>query len=513
MADPPKYSWEMGPLYAPDAKEFAERTEAQALGMDFEIYRLLSPEERFRRYAEAASPLSPLSEVIRGPKLLSDLLGPELDAGDGRAIPAGPDTAGPRLTPVLASERHRVSQAPAPIKPLRGGRNPALPDDSPSMQDGSGGSRPPEEPNESWPEPEDDPASPRAPLRHGAQHSAFSFGDLVWLVTGALTATPLVEAGWHAVVNEPEHGARGVVAIIIGMTLGLAEATFHWWKGKISDDLRRRVERHALWVLAVAMILFFAWSVGPEVYERAAATHPSSSVSQADYDTLKSKFDQATNDLTAANKKLATANLSPANSALAIANILTESQNTIDEQRQKLAALQRELEDAHRASSSSGPAPASNTAQSPDSVGGPITWDHQMGVSQTGDSNGLILLAILMSGKNTSSSPVQLKGAYLISELTGAKEDLKINIGINNLVPIPDVNEIPPGALIELWAPLRTPLNATDFMAQWGRFQFHADYDNTKFDMVFDESFVANRLAQFPSAHIGPHVTKKVPAQ
>jgi hypothetical protein len=102
-----------------------------------------------------------------------------------------------------------------------------------------------------------------APHTHGHK-TTFSPGDLVMPVVGALLAAPLCDAGWHAIVND-DHIGRGVAAIVGGLVLGIGAGSFHWW----SDNGRILVQRNAGWWLAVVVVLFFTYAVGPLVYQRA----------------------------------------------------------------------------------------------------------------------------------------------------------------------------------------------------------------------------------------------------
>jgi hypothetical protein len=140
----------------------------------------------------------------------------------------------------------------------------------------------------------------------------------------------------------------------------------------------------------------------------------------------------------------------------------------------------------------------------------PISWNNSFGFSQTTDAKGeLLLLAIIFNGTNTGLTPVQLNDAYIVSELTGAKEALQVSMAPGQLAAITEINQIPPNAPIELWAPLKPGLNAADFLAQWGRLRFHAEDGGIKYDKVFDENTITDYLRRFPFAHFGPHVTRK----
>ncbi len=92
-----------------------------------------------------------------------------------------------------------------------------------------------------------------------------------WAVAaiGALIAVPLCDAGWHAVVNEPEHFVRGWTAIAIGLPLGLVAFSFHRWKTKISAEARNQIGAAALKWWPVAIFLAFGYFAIPVVYQRA----------------------------------------------------------------------------------------------------------------------------------------------------------------------------------------------------------------------------------------------------
>lgn len=97
-----------------------------------------------------------------------------------------------------------------------------------------------------------------------------------WAVAaiGALVAVPLCEAGWHAVVNEPEHFARGIIAICVGLPLGLAGFSYHRWKTKIPAAARKLIGEASLKWWPVAIFLAFLYFAGPDIYRRAIEQVP-----------------------------------------------------------------------------------------------------------------------------------------------------------------------------------------------------------------------------------------------
>ncbi len=135
----------------------------------------------------------------------------------------------------------------------------------------------------------------------------------------------------------------------------------------------------------------------------------------------------------------------------------------------------------------------------------PITWRNDLSFWTSG-----LLLGFVLRGNITSPTPVKLTDAYIVSEITGELKDLKVEIAPGpKLVAIYEINEIPPNALLQLWATFLSPgITPTDFLAHWGSFLFHAEYAGIKYDQVFSRDTVESfTRMQFPE--VGPHVTTK----
>ena len=118
----------------------------------------------------------------------------------------------------------------------------------------------------------------RLPSPEHKQKAPFLPTDIVMAAVGAFIAEPLCHAGWDGVVSG-EHVERGVVAIVAGLFLGVGAASFHWWKVRVSESSRNWVRRNAVWWLPLSFVLFFAYEVGPNMYER--ATRPMATSSPA----------------------------------------------------------------------------------------------------------------------------------------------------------------------------------------------------------------------------------------
>jgi hypothetical protein len=153
------------------------------------------------------------------------------------------------------------------------------------------------------------------------------------------------------------------------------------------------------------------------------------------------------------------------------------------------------------------PPPANNQPVEPRSnvQHNPIAWSDQLSFWTNG-----LLLGFVVRGNVTSPTPVQLTDAYVVSEITGERKFLKVEIAPGpKLAAISDINEIPPTALLQLWATFPSPgITGTDFLAHWGSFVFHAEYAGIKYDKVFSRDTVESfTRMQFPE--VGPHVTPK----
>jgi len=95
--------------------------------------------------------------------------------------------------------------------------------------------------------------------------SKITFADVVVFAVCELTAIPMCHAGWDAVVSG-DHTMRGILACVIGLPLGVFGFGFHWWKDKIGDDLRRRVQEQAIRWAPVVILAAFVYVVGPSIY-------------------------------------------------------------------------------------------------------------------------------------------------------------------------------------------------------------------------------------------------------
>jgi len=101
----------------------------------------------------------------------------------------------------------------------------------------------------------------------------FPIDQVVVFLAGAVFAAPLGKIGWDTILSsEPFAGAwwKGILELCVGVMIGLAGVSFHWWKRWLKAPTRDWIQRNALrWWLPVACMLFFVYVVGPDIYRRA----------------------------------------------------------------------------------------------------------------------------------------------------------------------------------------------------------------------------------------------------
>jgi len=154
-------------------------------------------------------------------------------------------------------------------------------------------------------------------------------------------------------------------------------------------------------------------------------------------------------------------------------------------------------------------APQVNTPSSPkaaDHPSGPLSWHDGLGYSATCCPT---YLAFIISGSNTSTSEIQLKDAYIVSGITGARKSMMVDLAGDGKVLPSETNPFPPGAKFDLWADLSPGLSEREILEQWGKIYFNAEYGETKYKKMIDEEYITTLLRGDPRSKLGPHVGKK----
>jgi len=135
-------------------------------------------------------------------------------------------------------------------------------------------------------------------------------------------------------------------------------------------------------------------------------------------------------------------------------------------------------------------------------------------VMEGGPLSRLNVFSLKFRGVNVSQKEVQLKDASIISAVNGTKIPLEI-IAQGELVPLNQVELIPPGAPVELIAKFGPPdpnapgkilgLEPKVFLETWRQFSLNIQDDSKSYRLSFNEG----DLAPFFPGMVGPHVTKK----
>jgi hypothetical protein len=255
--------------------------------------------------------------------------------------------------------------------------------------------------------------------------------------------------------------------------------TISWIPEGFSASLSRAALDARIWI--AVLLLIFMYGVVPEIYQRISQNvvhHPSV--------------------IHATQEEIATA-IAPIQSKL---NALIHERNNLKRDLAEAKAQENTLKQALN---------KSNIIQSPttqNALGGPITWNAELTTWTSGDTGGTLFLGLCIRGK--ANALTELTQAVAISELTGEKKNLQIGLGPGpKLASISDINEIPPGAAVELWLIFLPSIHADKLLAEWGKFRIHIEYSGIKYDKVFDEKYMTAFIQHFPGSHIGPHITKK----
>jgi hypothetical protein len=129
------------------------------------------------------------------------------------------------------------------------------------------------------------------------------------------------------------------------------------------------------------------------------------------------------------------------------------------------------------------------------------------------------VFALAFFGNNKSQKEVMLKSASIVSAKNGRKLDLEVSArndkGENVLVPVSEINLIPPGAPIRLIAKFGDPdpnepgkilgLDPKVFLETWSQFFLTVEDDTKSYRLPFNEG----SLMSFFPGMVGPHITAK----
>lgn len=138
---------------------------------------------------------------------------------------------------------------------------------------------------------------------------------------------------------------------------------------------------------------------------------------------------------------------------------------------------------------------------------GPISWQQPFQLMTLGTANGGTEIAGLYF-QGISNAQIQMKEAYIVSDLTGHREELKANVQYKGLFPVDQV-DIPTDASVDLTYTWKPSLSVRDFLDQWGKFRFIAVYNGVTYEKLYDENFMRGFIQIRIPGVIGPRMTPK----
>ncbi len=145
---------------------------------------------------------------------------------------------------------------------------------------------------------------------------------------------------------------------------------------------------------------------------------------------------------------------------------------------------------------------------------GPLVWNKGLSM-EGGQPLGLPnVFSVRFRGANTSQEEIKLISANMVSAINGTSMPIEINVP-PEIVPLDQIDLVPPGAPIELIAKLGPPdpnapgkilgISNDQFIATWRKFFVVIEDNKRKYRLSYNE----NDLAPFFPGLVGPHVSKK----
>jgi hypothetical protein len=124
-----------------------------------------------------------------------------------------------------------------------------------------------------------------------------------------------------------------------------------------------------------------------------------------------------------------------------------------------------------------------------------LAWSKTPILRWTREADGTIYAHSLgFVGKNVGDADIQIDDIYIVSRVTDARIDLKVQIGNDAGVAAQDTNPIPPDAYIQLSSDEFNPsvgIPEADFLHDWGAIDFVAEYGGQKHRLSFEPTTIA----------------------
>jgi hypothetical protein len=185
--------------------------------------------------------------------------------------------------------------------------------------------------------------------------------------------------------------------------------------------------------------------------------------------------------------------------ATAVAAAITNLNSQLAEANRRRDAALREADTLRQQVQNPPPQPPTPEDQTP------VNWQPDFQISWYVDQK---IVWIRFIGVATDLA--HIKDAYIISNLTGHKEQLDIANPANfaERWKVDQVEPVPSGAqIILVYEPKPSP-PLPDFLSQWGAFELHVVYDHKEYVKAYSQGFINSKLArEMPG--FGPHVTRK----
>jgi hypothetical protein len=145
---------------------------------------------------------------------------------------------------------------------------------------------------------------------------------------------------------------------------------------------------------------------------------------------------------------------------------------------------------------------------------GPLGWFYAPLEMEGGALQQRNVFALMFHGTNVSQKEVHIKKATITSAIKGTELSLEI-VASNEVVPLDQIELIPPGAPITLVAKFGPPnptergkvlgIDPKTFLETWRQFFLNVQDDSKNYRLAFNEG----QIAPFFPGMVGPHVTKK----
>jgi len=309
-------------------------------------------------------------------------------------------------------------------------------------------------------------------------------------VVALLFALPFGEDLYHSTPATEEHWHYLYVGLGFAVAGPLVSYIFRQASSRLSSTIRAASENFYVWL--VLILLIFVYGIGSDLY-----WHVTTTPLEAQKTTLVGWLRQAQQGR---------------DHALTTVVEIEQLKQERDQLKQQLAAAQSQLQDYQRQLSAAQQAAHTSTAPPPPEDQIPISWQPDFQFNWYGTQKpdaGPRMAWIRFNGHATALA--HIKDAYIISSLTGHKEQLDVANPANfsDKWNFDQIEPITTGAQVTLIHEWQPPLLVAEFLSQWGAFEFHVVYDAKEYVKSYSQNDVGDKIAREMPGVVGPRVTKK----